>query len=852
MTESGPILRSLRRHSLFLIFLAGSPLNADASTGSGFPQESAGKSLLFGQIGLEVEKEYTGDALGITPQPEGAWLRTDFQKLEGQATDAGLWVSSTAEPGEDGKPEGPEEAAAAFNPPEGGRDPAAQRFRVLATGVGRQGPDGGRFAAFPLTGQVATPGKNLVTFQRPGLVEEYRVGVDGVRQDFVVLERPAGAGELSLLLSVSGARAMAADYGAMLTLTGNGREIAYSRLRVSDAGGRVLTARLEVTAPDALRVVVDDAGAAYPVRIDPTFSDADWVAVNAGPNDVVRAVVVKGSTIFVAGDFTRAGTVSAQRITRWTGTNWFAMGTGMNGPVLALALSGTDLFAGGSFSTAGGASANRIAKWDNTSWSDVGGGIGGTNPVVRTLAARGPDVYAGGSFSSAGGVTTQNIAKWTGATSKWSALGAGVSGTVNALTFSQAILFAGGSFTAAGTVAASNFAKWNGNVWSAPGTGVNGAVLALTANGTDIYVGGSFSSAGGTPADSVARWDEQNKNWSPLGSGIEGSSSVSALAFTGADLYAGAGAVVRRWNGQVWSFVGETDGEVLALAVDTANHLLVGGSFRTATVASPYFVRVNLPTGPDISLFEDGDPDELINGQTAAVSFGSVAPGAEMIKTFSLRNDGVASLSVTALKLPAGFTQAGAGVPVTLAAGAAATFQVRFTGGEAVGDYPGTMALESNDADEATFSIPVMGRIISTLTPRQNWRKQYFGITTNTGDAADDADPDHDGIPNLLEWACHLDPAVAGRLPVSFTPGVSGPGAAYEFIYTRSVVAAGSGMVYAVEWSGALSGEAGAWSVQGVTESILSDDGTTQQVKALIPGGGQNRRFVHLRVTSPD
>jgi len=93
-------------------------------------------------------------------------------------------------------------------------------------------------------GTVALDGQTA-RFTRPGLVEEYRVSMDGVRQDFVVLERPAGTGELAVRLAVSGARVEPLAGGARLVLENSGRKIAYSRLRVTDATGRELTARME-------------------------------------------------------------------------------------------------------------------------------------------------------------------------------------------------------------------------------------------------------------------------------------------------------------------------------------------------------------------------------------------------------------------------------------------------------------------------------------------------------------------------------------------------------------------------------------------------------------------------------
>jgi carboxypeptidase D len=51
---------------------------------------------------------------------------------------------------------------------------------------------------------------------------------------------------------------------------------------------------------------------------------------------------------------------------------------------------------------------------------------------------------------------------------------------------------------------------------------------------------------------------------------------------------------------------------------------------------------------------------------------------------------------------------------------------------------------------------------ISAVEPMtmDEWRALYFGTTGNSGPAADGADPDGDGIPNLLEYALGLDPAV--------------------------------------------------------------------------------------------
>jgi len=59
--------------------------------------------------------------------------------------------------------------------------------------------------------------------------------------------------------------------------------------------------------------------------------------------------------------------------------------------------------------------------------------------------------------------------------------------------------------------------------------------------------------------------------------------------------------------------------------------------------------------------------------------------------------------------------------------------------------------------DTFTFVLVVAGNVAPTLG---DWRMTYFGITSDVGMAADAADPDLDGIPNLLEYATGSHPTM--------------------------------------------------------------------------------------------
>ena len=68
--------------------------------------------------------------------------------------------------------------------------------------------------------------------------------------------------------------------------------------------------------------------------------------------------------------------------------------------------------------------------------------------------------------------------------------------------------------------------------------------------------------------------------------------------------------------------------------------------------------------------------------------------------------------------------------------------------------------------DETTANITVGGPMLS-------WRQTYFGTTSSTGDSANTADMDGDGLQNIVEYALGTSPIVAAASPlaVTSTPG---------------------------------------------------------------------------------
>src|SRR5262249_10317321 len=148
--------------------------------------------------------------------------------------------------------------------------------------------------------------------------------------------------------------------------------------------------------------------------------------------------------------------------------------------------------------------------------------------------------YVGGDFTHAGGIAGANrIAVWDTATSKWSALGAGVAnGAVNTIAVYGGKVYVGGSFNAGGpggATVAKSFAFWDGSTWGSFGTYFNGPVWALTVSGTNLIVAGAFSDFPTvTFGDNIVAYDLVGGGWAGMNA-IDGTlGTVFALAPDGA------------------------------------------------------------------------------------------------------------------------------------------------------------------------------------------------------------------------------------------------------------------------------------------------------------------------------
>ncbi len=232
---------------------------------------------------------------------------------------------------------------------------------------------------------------------------------------------------------------------------------------------------------------------------------------------VVLALAISGSTVYLGGEFTKAGgaarkdiaavcavakcegVIAVGKATAWKPNS--------NAKVQALTVSDTNVYAAGAFTEVAAAKRNYVAELNASGTVKAEGWNPAANSVVDAVAVDSTTVtaYIGGSLSSVGGEARENLAALNSSNevTPWNP---GANKAVNTLTVSGATVYAGGEFTTIGGEARKDLAaicataKCEGEVAAGKATAwnpeANGAVDAIVVSGSTVYIGGAFTKFG--------------------------------------------------------------------------------------------------------------------------------------------------------------------------------------------------------------------------------------------------------------------------------------------------------------------------------------------------------------------
>ncbi len=172
------------------------------------------------------------------------------------------------------------------------------RFRWRTTRWGREG------RLTDVKGLSYEPRANgsHVSYVHEGLEEWYENKQAGLEQGFRVWERPKGDGALCIEGRIGGElRAeLRSNEGAIDFINGDGaRVLRYTDLHVRDASGGEVPSYLRLH-ENRVAILIEDAGAAYPLTVDPLVTSPSWTAES--DQAAARLGISVGTTGDVNGD----------------------------------------------------------------------------------------------------------------------------------------------------------------------------------------------------------------------------------------------------------------------------------------------------------------------------------------------------------------------------------------------------------------------------------------------------------------------------------------------------------------------------------------------------------------------
>jgi hypothetical protein len=395
----------------------------------------------------------------------------------------------------------------------------------------------------------------------PGLVAWWENRPEGLEQGWTLDAPPSGDGDVVVRLGFDGVDSIEVDEDGRGALLLADIGVRYDRLAAFDATGRVLPARMSARGTE-LSIRVSDAGAAYPITIDPLLSTPSWAVE---PN---QTGALLGSAVASAGDVNGDGFGDVV-----VGANLFDGGLPDEGAAFVYLGSATGL----STTAAWTAEGQQAYAWFGVSVAGAGdvNGDGWSDVVVGAQQASNPQIEEGRAFVFHGSPTGLGaVADWSGESDQAGAFfGKAVGGAgdvdgdgygdllVGSIRWDGGLFNEGASFlylgsatglatTAVWSVESNQFRGEMG--WSVTGAGdVDGDGFADVLVGIYLYEGGELDEGAAHLYLGSPTGPGSTPDWSAEGNvvGATMGSSVAAAGDVNGDGYADILVGAAEWTG---------------------------------------------------------------------------------------------------------------------------------------------------------------------------------------------------------------------------------------------------------------------------------------------------------------
>lgn len=272
------------------------------------------------------------------------------------------------------------------------------------------------------------------------------------------------------------------------------------------------TAILEDTVRDRIFVGGDFVQVRDPRRLQncAEFDATSGLVVRQSPNPdgAVRCALPDGAGgWYIGGDFSEVGGQPRSRLAHilpdGSVSTW---APSVVGSVRAMLIKGDTIYFGGGFTQVNGAARSHLAAVRRSTGNNVAWTQGTANDTVRCLSLNSGRLYVGGDFTTVNGTARSRIASFTVSNHALTTWAPSADDRVRCAIATASAVYIGGDFTTINGIPRGGGASLNptGNFVLTWNPNTNGSVNCMFLSGASVLLGGTFTQVMGSPRNRIA------------------------------------------------------------------------------------------------------------------------------------------------------------------------------------------------------------------------------------------------------------------------------------------------------------------------------------------------------------